>query len=173
MRLGLLGLTCVPTLCLFLWDQDAWLLVQILIPTIFLHLPLPAQRQTATPIDFLIPKHLFLLRFRKSCLWSHDGMGTFTDAQMQGKWEEGRQRRRCGLTPPVGSCVLCNSQPVGGESPGGPWTRTVLITPTSRAWGFNTPAHFLPAPCPGPRFPAQQIRGTSAPLVLLVLLQYY
>ena len=31
-------------------------------------------------------------------------MGTFTDeAQVQGKWEEGRQRRRSGLTPTVGS----------------------------------------------------------------------
>lgn len=47
-----LGLTHLPILCLFLWDQEFWLLIQILISTMFSILPHLAQRETATPIYF-------------------------------------------------------------------------------------------------------------------------
>lgn len=77
----------------------------------------------------------------------------------------------CGLTPPVGSCVRATHslwearvQFLG--------TRTVLITPTSRVWGFSTPAHFLPAlPWPPPPSPADQ-RYLGA-FGIIMLLQYY
>lgn len=77
---------------------------------------------------------------------------------MQGKWERRRQRRRCGLTPPVGGCVRATHSLWERES-GASGRRTVLITPTSRVWGFRPRLPLPSTPLPGPGFPAQQIRG--------------
>ena len=172
MRLGLLRLTYVPTLCLFLWDQDAWLLVQILIPTIFSYFPLSARRETATPIDFWSPNTCFFFPLEKA-VYGHTMEWVLS--QMRHKCRENGKKGGSGgragwhplwaapLTLQLPSCVLCNSQPVGGESPGVLRTHSVLTTPTSRAWGFSKPARFLPAPALAP---VPQPSGSEVPRCL-------
>lgn len=120
-----LGWFTYPLLYLFLWDWGFWILMQILISTIFSLLPLVPQRERAIPIYFWSQNTCFFFHFLKN-LPLDDKMAHSSEKQ---KCRRNGEKRRSGgcsrLLLSLGSCPhtplkLCSMQSQTVESTN-PW----------------------------------------------------